>query len=320
MFLTPIRVALATVIVAFAACSAAPAPPGAATPAPTEPDMPPASGATAGDTPAGGPLPDGAAPPLAAPEQPGDVPGGSPRDVVGRADGGGAGGPDTRPAIGGPSSPCASLLCEDFESLPDGPYPAGRAWRAFAPSRMVVDSTRSARGKKALHITTPTSPSEQYLSETQTLAATGNAFYGRVFMYVGSAPTSFVHWNLVEAMGSDNKRAVRYGGILSGGARWMFNLETHGIGERAIDNGGRVPLRQWLCVEWFYDAGRNDARLWVDGVENVKEHYQGTFGSQFGFLPPWRSVRVGWALYQTINAPFDVWIDELAIDSKRIGC
>ena len=39
-------------------------------------------------------------------------------------------------------------------------------------------------------------------------------------------------------------------------------------------------------------------------------------------LPTFTNVKIGWMLYQNPVSPttFDLWIDEIAIDSQRIGC
>lgn len=236
-----------------------------------------------------------------------------------------AGGSPARPDARAPADTaplaaeaCKYALCESFETLEDGAYPNGRAWRAGSATSMLVDSTRAARGKKSMKIVTAPRPSELYLRETASLEKTGNAFYGRVYLYMAKQPTAFVHWNLIEARGMDGKRAIRHGGIGNGGnSTWLFNVETHGAGERA-QGGPAVPAQRWLCVEWFFDGDKSEAVLWVDGAERLR-HRNG-FGAAYGFLPPWRSVHVGMALYQTVNAGFEAYIDELVIDKARIGC
>jgi hypothetical protein len=37
-------------------------------------------------------------------------------------------------------------------------------------------------------------------------------------------------------------------------------------------------------------------------------------------LPQFTSVWMGWQEYQTSTEPFEMWIDEIAIDKERIGC
>ena len=296
-----------------------PAPPGPGAPRDAAPRSPPADGAPA-STGAAGATGSGtdSAPPAEEPPGPLDD-GGATRD-----------GATARATDAGPSAPRASdackwTLCESFESLPDGPYPAGRVWRpGSAASRLVVDGTRAARGsKKALRVTTAAGPSETYLYQSETFAKTGNAFWGRMFVWIDVAPTAFVHWNFVELRGSDNKRATRYGGIGAAGGRnstYLFNVETHGNGEKALGDNLNVPQKSWLCVEWFFDGDKNEARLFHDGQERTRVHYANNWGAGMSFLPPFRSLHVGWALYQKVDRGYSVWIDDLAIDKQRIGC
>jgi hypothetical protein len=229
---------------------------------------------------------------------------------------------DAAPAA--PSSEaCKYLLCESFESLNDGPYPSGRAWRATTPSRLVVDSSRGAKGtKKSLHVTTPTGPSETYLRETSTFAQAPTAFFGRLYAYVEKAPNAFVHWTVVEARGADMRKVVRYGATGSN-ANYsiLFNIETHsGAGEKGLGGGGGFPLRAWHCVEWYYDAVKSEAQLWIDGQERTRVHYTNNYGATYAFPNPFTTLLVGWGIYQQAETGYDVYLDEIVIDKARIGC
>jgi hypothetical protein len=37
-------------------------------------------------------------------------------------------------------------------------------------------------------------------------------------------------------------------------------------------------------------------------------------------LPQFTNVWVGWQEYQPTTEPFEMWLDEVAIDTSRIGC
>lgn len=238
---------------------------------------------------------------------------------------GGAGDRARATADAGPlaAEPCKYLLCESFETLADGPYPAGRAFRATAPARMVVDSTRGARGsKKSLHVTTPSGPSETYLRESTSFAQAPATFYGRLYAYVEKAPNAFVHWTVVEGRGADGRKAIRYGATGSGGNySILFNIETHsGAGEKGLGGGGGFSLRAWHCVEWFYDATKSEARLWIDGQERGAVHYQNNYGATYAFPNPFTNLFIGWGIYQQAEAGYDVSMDEIVIDKDRVGC
>ena len=37
-------------------------------------------------------------------------------------------------------------------------------------------------------------------------------------------------------------------------------------------------------------------------------------------MPTFRDLFIGWAIYQNIEAGYEVWIDSIAIDHQKIGC
>jgi hypothetical protein len=247
---------------------------------------------------------------------------GGPRDAAGEAVRDSAVAADTAVAGG-----CPFQLCEDFETVADGALPDPATWQraGFASGTMEVVSNMAMRGRKSLHIKTPAAPSETFLRETRTFPAMGNAFYGRLFFYVDRKPNAFVHWGVVEARGTGNNNRIRYGGIANGGPpvgnNWfLFNIQRLGANETGLDDDANpiIPPRTWVCMEWTFNGATNEARLWWDGTERPKVHWKGT-DPQFA-MPMFREVNIGWALYQNIEAGYEVWIDAIAIDSQKIGC
>jgi hypothetical protein len=206
----------------------------------------------------------------------------------------------------------------------EGALPDPAVWQRAVSGGGTIEvvSTMAKRGMKSLHIRTPASPSETYLRETKTFPANGNAFYGRLFFNFDRRPAAFVHWNAVEGRGVGNNNRIRFGGIanMTFGHWFLFNVQRLGAEEIGIDDNPNPPLpaRTWICMEWMFAGGSNEARLWWDGVERPKLHVMG-LAPQFA-MPVFRELFIGWAIYQNIEAGFEVWIDEIAIDAQKIGC
>jgi hypothetical protein len=226
-----------------------------------------------------------------------------------------------------PAGPCPFALCEDFEGAADGALPDPAVWQKSVSGGGTIEvvSTMAKRGRKSLHIKTPAVPSETYLHETKTFPAMGNAFYGRLFFYFDRKPNAFVHWNIVEGRGTGANNRIRYGGIANGGPpvgnNWfLFNIQRVGANETGRDDDAnpKIPARTWICMEWLFDGAANEARLWWDGVERPRMHWTNT-DPQFA-MPMFRDLFIGWALYQNIEAGYEVWIDSIAIDHQKIGC
>ena len=92
------------------------------------------------------------------------------------------------------------------------------------------------------------------------------------------------------------------------------------------DPGGHpsaVPLGQWLCIEWMHKGDTNETAFWWDAASHPSLSTTSTShgGNAVPFLlPQFTNVWFGWQEYQTSTEPFELWIDEIAIDGARIGC
>jgi hypothetical protein len=254
-----------------------------------------------------------------------DAGGGAPDAGSGASDAG-SGASD---AGSGAPGTCQSLFCEGFETVAVGSPPDPAIWTRTSTD-VVVDSTRGARGsKQSLHIP-PLLSAVKYIRENKTIAAMGTTFYGRVFFWIDrqplEKPASLYHWTLLEADELDNYnagRVLRLGGHIEGsGTNWLrFNFQTHGNpGETGLSDMNEVlSTKRWYCAEFYYSLPNNEARFWLDGVEDPKLHWQGPMGG-YVFPPAITWMTFGFAEYQAPQTPWEVWIDEIALDTKKIGC
>ena len=272
---------------------------------------------------------------------PGDA--GSPADAsVGGADGTastGDGGRDfsTDRATFFGDSRCADSgvqLCEDFENGMIDP-----AWTVEG-TKPVVDTMEHARGTHALHITQHGN-GLSYIKETSTFPEANNTYFGRVFVYFKSLPAplpdggmTYAHWTMLAGSGTGQPGEIRVSGQLQNG-RNLFGVGTDtgtddaGSGDWTnSDNDPKgsptaVPLGQWLCIEWMHKGDTSETQFWWDGALHPS---LSTTASMHGgnsnpyVLPQFTQVWVGWQEYQTSSEVFELWIDEIAIDSQRIGC
>ena len=238
------------------------------------------------------------------------------------------------------ASRCAAAhleLCEDFESGTLDPA----TWTVTGVTP-TVDDLQAARGQRALHITV-SGKGSSYISETKTFPAPNNSYYGRMFVYFQSLPTpasgfDYAHWTFAAASGTGVKGEVRLSGQMQNGVN-LFGVGTDSLGDprgsgdwtnpdRDPGPGGTpspVPTGRWLCVEWMHDGAHDQTRFWWDGVEHPSlattpaTPHLGNAGVPFR-LPAFTSLWVGWQEYQKTTQPFELWIDEVAVDRDRIGC
>jgi hypothetical protein len=233
------------------------------------------------------------------------------------------------PGIGGPPRPCRWKFCESFEDVAPGAAPNPAVWTRNA-NDVVVAAGRAARGKQSLHVG-PLNGGSHYIHESKSFAATGPAFYGRMFLWVErfpvespQPPTTVYHWDFFEATGQPDGGgfAVRLGGHnrASGELFLRLNIEPHSaLPETGLfDKNFPMTARRWYCIEWFLDGPNNEARFWYDGVERTDLHWQKT-KPEYVF-PAFRSMKFGWYEHQGTKTPYEAYLDEIALDTQRIGC
>jgi hypothetical protein len=199
-----------------------------------------------------------------------------------------------------------------------------------------IGTAEHARGGKALHVSR-IGNGASYIRETRTFPAPGNTYYGRAFMKfvaMPAAPMTYAHWTVLAATGTGVSGEIRVGGQLQAGMQ-LFGVGTdnrtdaNGTGDWTLSDGDPtgavrpVPLNEWLCLEWMHKGATNETRFWWDAVEHPS---LATTSTKHGgnanpyVLPNFTAVWLGWNEYQASTQPFELWIDEVAVDPRRIGC
>lgn len=227
-----------------------------------------------------------------------------------------------------PSCPRGLLFCEDFERLSPG-GPSTLNW-GVDTRHGTLTVERARRGNQVLHIHTV--DNGRAFLRVDDFAAPGNRFYGRMRLRVDAFPTApdWAHFTLVEATGAGSTEVVRpVGGQYAPTVPGTF----WGVGADGGPTGDWTNWREsapvaedtWQCFEWKIDAADNRVAVWIDGVANPELTASTTNhgGNDVPFvLPTVDTVKIGWQLYQGGTAPgqFDLWIDDIALSSKRLGC
>jgi hypothetical protein len=200
----------------------------------------------------------------------------------------------------------------------------------------VVDGLQHARGSHALHIT-QNGNGLSYIKETKTFPEPRDTYFGRAFFYFKSLPTppgmTYAHWTILAASGTGVPGEIRVSGQLQNGSN-LFGVGTDnrtdgGTGDWTNsdkDPAGSpspVPLGQWICIEWMHKGDTNETAFWWDDVSHPSLSTTSSVhgGNAVPFLlPEFDNVWIGWQEYQTSTEPFELWVDEIAIDGARIGC
>jgi hypothetical protein len=213
-------------------------------------------------------------------------------------------------ALGGPSR-CTNArlpICLDFEgAFPPGWAPAG-----------AIEATRAARGSRALHIKAAAGGQAFIRNGTLNLGA---SIWGRYFLYFEQRPTT--HRWLVNAQ-SDNGQyfvGVEFehfiGNYLGNGVELTASCTLKLSCPTQDVSDALVPIERWVCLEFQMDVGNGvPTAVFVDGQ---KLNLRDTAGrSSWPKGSRIAALSVGMIFPRSETA--DLWVDELAVDTKRIGC
>lgn len=243
---------------------------------------------------------------------------------AGTGGGGGAG-----PIVAGGASNCATpttavgRLCDGFE----GPAP-GAAGSAFqfalgTGSTGVVDTTKPYRGSKSVHM--KTNGAQAFITETMTFAqpgalATNNELWGRMFIWFATTanPQSHDVFITLEDPASTAASAQFH---VAGGSRGLLASQirtTSDLYHPPMGTGTIMfPLvpPKWQCWEWHTTAA-NTLEFYVDGA--LYAPMSVTAADKWPF-PIFKSMSLGFMQFGTTPVT-EMWIDEVALDTARIGC
>jgi hypothetical protein len=214
--------------------------------------------------------------------------------------------------LAGPSR-CATAgvqLCESFEN---GLSTAIWTTSQSGDTTAVVDTMQAARGTKALHVKTTAGNGHAYITEKMTFPAMGNVLYARMFVYLGDALTTNGHFSLAEGDGTGSA------GARFGGQNKFLGVGTDGASGDWTDKDNKlIPAQTWMCFEFELNGTTNDFHGWWDDVERAALHRGAAQHAGF-VMPQLTAIWFGWYMYNATE-PQDLWIDEIAVDFKPIGC
>lgn len=229
-------------------------------------------------------------------------------------------GPDDPPDLrvdGGADGASSAPVFDDFE----GTALDAARWsiKGFEGQQMPtattanLDATHTHSGGKAVLVR------DGFLQTTPP----ASTFYGRFYAWYEADPGSG-HWMSIVALapGQGRDTEVRYGGhygILQ--ANYYGNddeviSDPKGYCAPTCDNGVAMPIGRWVCTEFYF--GEDEMRLWLDGKEVDTLHVTEWRNQKAPWSPSYDRVRLGFHNFQ--GAAPNVWLDDVALDTVRVGC
>jgi hypothetical protein len=205
---------------------------------------------------------------------------------------------------------CPYLLCEDFEAPLDMNVWSFEMPYHPATTQIEVISSSAAHGLHALHVRS-LSPDAAFLKETVTQTGTlTQHLFGRAYLSISMAPPShariFVGGPMTRTEDGDQLEVGGYGG------GWQLTFWSSTKGEHPAA-GGTIPTQTWTCIQFELDnasgliqvGGPGVRGFQMSGASNAGWATAGMQAVYFGYEGP---------------TPVDLYLDDLAIDSKPVPC
>ena len=254
-------------------------------------------------------------------------------------------------AAGSAADPCAgALFCEKFEDYAGVTTIADKQklgpWHAAlnAGASMGLDGTHKMSGGSALHVhidNAVTAGGRLFADGAQPIFADKPThIYGRMMMYIDPNGTS-VHWTFFGVNGSAEPGSPAVGRnasyILSSLPKANVNTYSFVYGLQAKDADGYHDCSSqsmtsmpssWACVAFEMDSVARKLRMYKDGavdpILSIDDHGKGcvkpTVVTDPWYGPAVTQLFVGAWSFHAMNAPLDVWIDDLVVDTKPVLC
>ena len=235
---------------------------------------------------------------------------------------------------------------DSFEQHPLGAAP-GKPWKEESYNTGVhirVDEGRAFSGSRALHVTTPRGAKYRRgyvaIHLGGPLPQLQSGFHGRAMIWLDAAPQALpgappVHWTLLQGEGrsaDDRYNSIyRLGLEERGGLRLMANFETTPpVRSNCMQQSKRaLTPRRWACVEWHMSVATNELQFWLDGEEITHVTGRAAAGDacrghdlrdEWLAPPRFDSFYLGAERYGYAENDQDVWLDDVALSTRRVGC
>jgi hypothetical protein len=207
------------------------------------------------------------------------------------------------PAAPGGASQCPGSfpVCDGFE---DGTLSRWMIFRGdtyqspvTVPTNPVIDDSRAYRGTHSVWLHAQGSDDDQI----------NRAVYLAV---APPAPVTWTRWFTYVGPGLPSTKVAQ----LSPGPIELAaqQLSSNVAGGMIYNSGKYLPTDRWSCVEWMYDGNAGELRTFLDGEELSELHQTDA--------PRETPSEFALGVFVSKGPTYDVWIDEVALDSQRIGC
>jgi len=246
-----------------------------------------------------------------------------------------AGGASTAGVSG--ATDCPGLLCEDFEGGAIDP----QKWQTLTKGgTAAIQMQTVAHGSYALHLHGLASGSDDWamlVVKNVPPGLKGDTTYGRMNVYWGAEAAVSLHMQFPfagrdgtgSATGPAPFSKLRYLEVGSYFGGWQLGMDLLDVSPSVEDvshPNGKWPTNKWFCMEWEFEDQPDRVTLWLNGTQvgTLDSSNGGSNGALYqgksnGIIGGFDTFGVGFHDWHPAKA-FDVYYDDVVLDSKRIGC
>ncbi|MDP9148805.1 MAG: hypothetical protein M3O36_02525, partial [Myxococcota bacterium] len=227
----------------------------------------------------------------------------------------------------GATAGCPGVFCEDFEKgvLDPAIWTTKVTMGAATPLQPppVVQMAKAAHGKYALQVHSDPGKGAAYDFVITNKPKIPGHHFGRAYFNATPKPPG-AHTEFLYA-GTAGFPQLKYLEVASNGAAWQLTfVDLLPGGGESYASGGTVPVSRWACVEWEFADTPDQASVFVDGkaVADFTRPSIDYKGATTGLVGGFTDFGFGYYSWHPNTAPyaFDLYYDDIVLDTKRIGC
>jgi hypothetical protein len=214
----------------------------------------------------------------------------------------------------------APLFSEDFES--GSLSPAVWIQEVTGGNLLEVQSEKVAHGHFALRVRCP-APGQRtwaFIHATHLPEALQHHQFGRAYMFV-TPKLPDRHLMLLNA-GTAGFPRYKYLEVASAHGRWQLTYvdQLKSPLNEDYHAAGLVPNGRWFCLEWEFNDQPDHAAVWVDGKLVFETNFTSKItGGTTGLVGAFTDLAFGFRLWGAAPEAFDIYYDDIAIDTKPVG-
>jgi hypothetical protein len=210
------------------------------------------------------------------------------------------------------------LFSEDFES---GAINSS-IWtqNATGDATITLQQEKVAHGKYALRVSCP-APAQKtwaFLMAKSLPEVLRHHLFGRASVYI-TAGIPARHTIFLTA-GTSGFPKNKYQEVATANGKFQLTFVDQVNGGEDWHPGPELPTGRWILLEWEFNDQPNQATIWVDGVKAFETAF--TFkptGVSTGLVGGFTDVAFGFRLWGAAPVAFDIYYDDIALDTHRIG-